>query len=51
MDEKKIAETLKKDTDATLKKAKIMESQLKSALADHEAFQVIVNHALTFSTL
>jgi len=40
VDEKKIAETLKKDTDATLKKAKIMEAQLKSALADHEAFQV-----------
>ena len=40
MEEKKAAETLKKDADSYSKKAKVMESQLKTALADLEAFQV-----------
>ncbi|CAK8686101.1 unnamed protein product [Clavelina lepadiformis] len=40
VEEKKVAETLKKDSDALGKKAKVMESQLKTALADLEAFQV-----------
>ena len=40
VEEKKTAETLKKDTDTFSKKAKVMESQLKTALADLEAFQV-----------
>nr|CAB3230210.1 WD repeat-containing protein 52-like [Phallusia mammillata] len=39
-EEKKLAETLKKDVDALGKKAKVMESQLKNALDDLEAFQV-----------
>uniref|UniRef100_H2ZFC6 Uncharacterized protein n=1 Tax=Ciona savignyi TaxID=51511 RepID=H2ZFC6_CIOSA len=40
IEEHKIAETLKKDADGLLKKAKVMDSQLKTALADLEAFQV-----------
>jgi len=40
VEEKKTAETLKKEADSYSKKGKIMESQLKTALADLEAFQV-----------
>lgn len=40
VEEKKVAEQLKKDTDALVKKSKVMESQLKTALGDLEAFQV-----------
>ncbi|XP_078493244.1 cilia- and flagella-associated protein 44-like isoform X2 [Ciona intestinalis] len=40
LEEKKLAETLKKDVDGLLKKAKVMDAQLKTALADLEAFQV-----------
>ena len=39
-EEKKAADTLKKELDALKKKAKIIESNLVSAEADLEAFQV-----------
>ena len=41
-EEKKTSETLKKEYDALVKKAKIIDSALKTAEADLEAFQV--NH-------
>jgi len=39
-EEKKTSETLKKEYDALVKKAKIIDSALKTAEADLEAFQV-----------
>ena len=39
-EEKKTSETLKKEYDALVKKAKVIESALKTAEADLEAFQV-----------
>lgn len=40
-EEKKTSETLKKEYDALVKKAKIIDSALKTAEADLEAFQVL----------
>jgi len=39
-EEKKVAETLKKEVDSLTKKSKVMDSQLKKALDDLEEFQV-----------
>lgn len=39
-DEKKASETLKKEYDALVKKAKVIDSALNTAEADLEAFQV-----------
>ena len=39
-EEKKTAEALKKETDALIKKQKIIENNLKTAEADLEQFQV-----------
>ena len=39
-EEKKTSETLKKESDALIKKAKIIDGALKTAEADLEAFQV-----------
>lgn len=39
-EEKKTSETLKKEYDALVKKAKVIDSALKTAEADLEAFQV-----------
>ena len=47
-EEKKTSETLKKEYDALVKKAKIIESALKTAEADLEAFQVTTHK--TFQT-
>ena len=41
-EEKKTAEALKKETDALIKKQKIIENNLKTAEADLEQFQVSV---------
>lgn len=41
-DEKKTSETLKKEYDALVKKAKIIDGALKTAEADLEAFQVLI---------
>lgn len=41
-EEKKTSETLKKEYDALVKKAKIIDSALKTAEADLEAFQVAI---------
>ena len=40
-EEKKTSETLKKEYDALVKKAKVIDSALKTAEADLEAFQVM----------
>lgn len=41
-DEKKTSETLKKEYDALVKKAKVIDGALKTAEADLEAFQVLI---------
>lgn len=40
LEEKKLLDTLRKERDALLKKAKSMESHVKTALADLQAFQL-----------
>ena len=47
-DEKKASETLKKEYDALVKKAKVIDSALNTAEADLEAFQVL-NDELSFA--